>query len=1552
MTDYNLAIKFTTQGGQIVVKDLQQMDAAADKVNQSLGATGQSGAVAQQGFKKASGGADVLTSSLKGMVAQALGIIGLGAAFKSLVSTVVEVGNVTQGWNAAMQAITGSQQSANQELQHSRDLALRLGLDIESTTASYVQFTAATSGTALEGEKTATVFDAISSSMRVLNRSSAQTEGALKALEQMVSKGNVQAEELRGQLGERLPGAFNLAADAMGVTTKELNKMLENGNVLAADLLPKLADVLTKKYGPGLAVALNSPAQSFRNLKNETFEFSEALSNVFFDDFAEVAQGAADGLGTFADHLPEVIALLSTLGEIVMIGGVAYLGLKALPLVMVAASNAAKALAFNVLAASMAFKAGVTPLALFTGGVRASAVATMEAVVATGLLKSAVLGLFAAYAGWEIGSYLTEQFSEVRIAGLAFVGAMETGLVNLSYAFSAIAPKAQQIWSELTTWLKNKLGALYSLIGDGLAKIGADDMAQGYHNFAAGLNGTSDAASKAKEELAALEAQRLADIATVDSTIVSLINLEYAQANVNETTKKKPDTKPQTVAELTSNQQLIAALGQQIVALGQTAKQKLINANLSKLSADATSEEIEAVRALSAAQYAQIQLADNKQSDLDYYKNVIDGANDISDSWSTAGNVIVNTFGTIGEQLDKLAKQQESYAKKQQKLALDRIKYAGDPKQLEEIGKAENALAQQKDRNAISEISSYRAISDSAASMFSENSKGREAMQAASNVFTVIEQANSAMPICSYAIEAVAAAFAAPWPIGFASGAAMIAIMAGLGVAVSGGSGSAPMSAEQRQQTQATGTVMGSNDKSGSILNSYERSEDLQLDQYAVLVEMSSSLNDLNYNITNLVANLVISFGRFDGDSYGGQLGKTSKYNSNGHFQKVGENLGGFLGDPLGGLIDSLIGSFNTTKKSLTDSGISIVSQTLGDVITNGALQAQAYFDIETEKKSFWGLVKKTSYNTEYQDVSEQLQYEMALVFESIGSSIYSAVDVLGLDVTNNLENFVISLPNISLKDLSGDAIQSELEAIFSSQADLMATYLMPGLREFQKVGEGLYETLIRLAQEQAVFNAVLEITGNTLDSIDATQTIEATQAIIDFAGGIENLQSAASDFFNGFYDETEQFAFNQKQLTAQFAAIGEELPATADLFKKLVSELDPLNVADQKRYAQLLLLSGQAAEYYDALEDLEEAKREDILATKEAIAAEQELARERAAAITSLKSDIEQLADNLLNPGIDYQSLIKEEEQRWKNQQNAADKLYATEMQRYQGALNAEKTLDEYINGLAFSENSTMSAWQQQSLARSQFNDAVSRAGAGDYSAVADATSSASQYLDIGKQRYGGDSDMYRDMFKFVNTSLSDLSDFYANFEAPEQQIIEESPELLSLRAQLAAAEAAAQQAENQALADLLTSQLTELSALSGDSIDSLIDSFSFDISTLSEVLNVNLLELIEVTKQSTDVVLNTDVATVPTDNVVPFPGQTIAPVPTIATPQTTASTAKDNEMLAELKLLRQEVAAFREDSNNNADDAFTQRKTGNDAAETQAEEIVNSNLRQIGVG
>lgn len=166
-----------------------------------------------------------------------------------VVKEFIDANVAVENFGRAMTLVTGSTEGAAESLDYVKRISNTLGLEISGTADNFVSLSAAAKGTALEGQATRDIFEAVSKAMSLLGKSSADTQGALLAIQQMISKGTVSAEELRGQLGERLPGAFQLAARAMGVTTAELGKLLEGGNVVATDLLPKLAAELNKTFG-------------------------------------------------------------------------------------------------------------------------------------------------------------------------------------------------------------------------------------------------------------------------------------------------------------------------------------------------------------------------------------------------------------------------------------------------------------------------------------------------------------------------------------------------------------------------------------------------------------------------------------------------------------------------------------------------------------------------------------------------------------------------------------------------------------------------------------------------------------------------------------------------------------------------------------------------------------------------------------------------------------------------------------------------------------------------------------------------------------------------------------------------------------------------------------------------------------------------------------------------------------------------------------------------------------------------------------------------------
>ena len=153
----------------------------------------------------------------------AVGLIKLKNSIIGMSTAIIDAQVQLDKWNNGFKFGAGSMAAGTREMAFVREEAQRLGLELSGSASQYMKLVAASRGTTMEGEKTRQVFTAIAEAATVMGMSSEQSERAFMAVTQMMSKGKVQAEELRGQLGEHLPGAFAIAARAMGVTEMELN---------------------------------------------------------------------------------------------------------------------------------------------------------------------------------------------------------------------------------------------------------------------------------------------------------------------------------------------------------------------------------------------------------------------------------------------------------------------------------------------------------------------------------------------------------------------------------------------------------------------------------------------------------------------------------------------------------------------------------------------------------------------------------------------------------------------------------------------------------------------------------------------------------------------------------------------------------------------------------------------------------------------------------------------------------------------------------------------------------------------------------------------------------------------------------------------------------------------------------------------------------------------------------------------------------------------------------------------------------------------------------
>jgi lambda family phage tail tape measure protein len=239
---------------------------------------------ASQGFEKSNDSITSLTSSIKTLVAAYASF----QTVKDIAQTSIKIDSLEKSFYA----ITGSMEGARGEMSYMRDEAQRLGIDFMALTESYKGFSAAAKFAGINQKSTRDIFQSFTEASTVLGLSGDRTKLVLMALEQMISKGTVSMEELRRQLGDSLPGAFELGAKAMGMTLQEFNKFVATGKLMTLDFLPKFSATIKETFGPGLVEALKTPRAELQRLSNAVTFVQDTIGKGGF--LAGLAEGARE----------------------------------------------------------------------------------------------------------------------------------------------------------------------------------------------------------------------------------------------------------------------------------------------------------------------------------------------------------------------------------------------------------------------------------------------------------------------------------------------------------------------------------------------------------------------------------------------------------------------------------------------------------------------------------------------------------------------------------------------------------------------------------------------------------------------------------------------------------------------------------------------------------------------------------------------------------------------------------------------------------------------------------------------------------------------------------------------------------------------------------------------------------------------------------------------------------------------------------------------------------------------------------------------------------
>lgn len=999
------------------------------------------------------------------------------------------------------------------------------------------------------------------------------------------------------QLGERFPGAFQSAARAMGKTTAELNKMLELGQVISEDFLPKFIKQIGKdiplssgalqtvsaefgKLGAETDLLIkilgdNGLAQAVRGVTKELSSFiqsgeAETLAKRLGESFKDLGSGLVkllknlpaiasaftSLLNTLADAAPIFTFMIENIGKL----AIAYSGLKIGQFVgfLIEQNVALKVLA------SSALGAVVKGFTLATAAAKTFAAALMGPV---GLAIAGVGLAVAALTKTELGKDLLDSLfgtdAEIdakrkRLEAVAEgVKSIVKEATNANEAFDKSQAKFGEVLnsvnstavSDQLTDMKEKANTLKMEIKGAARELAAftslqisaegseraEIYAQGIANLRQALLGMRERFDESASSIEFLEA-KLSKLEVIDkfrkdisdatagvkkmsdklkkelapsalSTAKKLLSMAKSKFTLK---KASADLTKQLIKEIKALEELekkanvksdlekLDALGQEIKLLRLIGKEKDLEIARTNLSTTANESLVEEYARLLQIKKDIIKEDEENKDALDKINKMKDATNSLADSYADLGDNVADAFKGMTVAVTKFASFENKFAKQQQanleariraQAVLDDNTRIGTQDALDakmDIESLDISMANLDKKHTNARLGQLSQIAGMTAAGFEAGSKSAKNM-------TILAQ-GAAVAQAGHAI--ATAGTGDPYGA-MVRVLAMASALKGFGIAVSGGGGSDPSAS--RQQTQGTGTVLGDpTGKSSSISNALEQLERSRDDQLFALKAIFNEMVSLNDNIKRFSAGIVRQFANF-----------TSGQGFDGDFN-LGSTKSKFL-DLTGGLFGS------KTKRSLLDSGIKFLNQTFSDIL-EGGIDAVAFADIKTKKKRLFGAISSSSVNQETSSLDDDLQRQLTAIFTGMGDTITSALDTLGIDAVNSLDSFLIDIGEISLKGLSGDEIQAQLEAVFSQQGDLMAKHVLPSLVDFQEVGEGLLETLVRVSQETAIFKQGLKAIGvglSQFSDLTAEEFLKASQAAIDAAGGIEAYQEAVKKFSN-----------------------------------------------------------------------------------------------------------------------------------------------------------------------------------------------------------------------------------------------------------------------------------------------------------------------------------------------------------------------------------------------------------------------------------------------------
>lgn len=1056
-----------------------------------------------RGMEQATGGAE---AALKGLARAAVGLVALDK-LAALGKDILDVNRSMEMLRAQLLSVTGSAVGAQKAFQFINDFAKNTPFEIDGLTKSFLLLKN------MGINPTTQVMSALTNQASKLGASQETLTSITMQLGQAYSKGKLQQEDMV-VLAERGVPVYKLLADVTGKNTSELADMSAKG-LITRDVIDKLIIKMGEMAAGSNAVAMDTLNGKISGLSDAWHTFEDALLNDKSEGFiksivtsiTETLNMLTRNMGnTLDDQIAHAEARVKTFKGLGVVGSVVgdFAGYDV-----------------NVeLNKIDALKKQKEKLAVTEKEIPVAKEIATITKSQTDLNKEAAKvkkDLAEAEANFKAQQDATIASSE--IAGKILSGQSATQLLALTAERKAIEDKAKVSMASATEQAtKNAI-----------------------------TQQTQDALFASLDKTRAIEAAIIAQSAATIDVKIAAAQAELDTAGKYNLTLAEQLRLKSELAELQAEKGLIPEQMAQLDIRTQGGKDEIVS--------NAAAERIKAI--------SDAQTAANERATAEM---LILTAN--LDAAREAATGLADAFGAVGGSIGDMGIAFASYEKSQAAITdgleqqLFSIEKMNDGKG--DQAKKDKAISDASSKQDKLQVKSYGDMTKAAQGFFEKGSAGYKALGVATKVFRAFEMAQSAMAMVKMITDnakmvgafisgifqstaanqasvapnaiadgakasasgtaAVAAASAAPFPIGFATGAAMLAFMLAIGVAMSGSASAAPQISgadyqkqqEDKYSESLGGTVLGSNEISNSILDALDNisnNSNADLDYSRGIASSLASLAVASDSINNQAikkfglegqAGLNIATASVSSESRNGMV--SGAYNLLagptlgisllvGALGKLVPAIGSVINSVVGFILDPFLGK-TKIKREFAGSGIKFVSQTLGSVVENGIVAARKYTDVlVTSTTSYlWGLIEnsKTSIQTFYSALDADINKAIGDTIVQTAQSIVSAAKVIGDDgvaIQERLNSFNIDLGQIPL---GSDAKKNGeiLTATISKLADQMAL-LNPKFLESQLENEGYYQTLIRVSVIIATAQSKLKTLG--IAAVDYSEILQKT---------------------------------------------------------------------------------------------------------------------------------------------------------------------------------------------------------------------------------------------------------------------------------------------------------------------------------------------------------------------------------------------------------------------------------------------------------------------------